>query len=65
MVLDPTTPFSTVRDWVRTRCPLLIYRLVSGHDIQIKDVNGDETDGLDECSLVYLPCWILVINGIF
>jgi hypothetical protein len=27
--------------------------LVSGHGVQIKDTNGDEFDGLDECS--FLP----------
>jgi hypothetical protein len=25
---------------------------VSGHGVQIKDMDGDEDDGLDECSLL-------------
>ena len=40
-------------------------RLVSGHGIQIKDMDGDESDGLDECLLLCLFGEIPVINGIF
>ena len=40
-------------------------RLVSGHGIQIKDMNGDESDGLDECSLLCLLGEMPVIDGIF
>ena len=29
--------------------PSLTPRLVSGHAVQIKDLDGDEDDGLDEC----------------
>jgi hypothetical protein len=31
---------------------VLVHCLVSGHGKQIKDMNGDESDGLDECSLL-------------
>lgn len=31
-----------------THCP------VSGHGVQIKDLDGDEIDGLDECLLLCL-----------
>lgn len=40
-------------------------RLVSGHGVQIKDTNGDESDGLDECSLLYLLGRMPVTNGVF
>jgi hypothetical protein len=40
-------------------------RLVSGHGVQIKDMDGDESDGLDECSLLCLLSGMPVINGIF
>ena len=38
--------------------------LVSGHGIQIKDLEGDELDGQDECSLLCLICGMPVTNGI-
>jgi hypothetical protein len=40
-------------------------RLVSGHGIQIKDLDADESDGLDECSFLCLLGGMPVINGIF
>ena len=40
-------------------------RLVSGHGVQIKDVDGDESDGLDECPLLYFLGGMPVVNGIF
>jgi hypothetical protein len=40
-------------------------RLVSGHGIQIKDLDADESDGLDECPLLCLLGGMPVINGIF
>jgi hypothetical protein len=33
---------------------VLIHCQVSGHGVQIKDTNGDEDDGLDECSVLCL-----------
>jgi hypothetical protein len=36
---------------------------VSGHGVQIKDTNGDEDDGLDECLLLCL-LGMHVTNGI-
>ena len=38
--------------------------LVSGHGVQIKDLNGDERDGFDECSLLCLLGGLLVTNRI-
>ena len=70
-MLSPTTPcFSTVRDRDRQSCDirltkLHIYpRLVSGHGIQIKDLHGDKSNGLDECPLLYLLGGVPVINGL-
>jgi len=37
---------------------------VSGHGVQIKDRDGDESDGLDECLLLYLLLGIAVTNEI-
>jgi hypothetical protein len=58
-MLNPATPFfCTVRHSAQRILmlfcidPLSIE--VSGHGVQIKDTNGDEDDGLDECSLVCL-----------
>ena len=48
---------------------LILFRIdslsteVSGHGVQIKDTDGDEDDGLDECSLLCL-LWIHVTYGI-
>jgi hypothetical protein len=38
-----------------SRCSILIHHLVCGHGIQIKDRDGDERDGLDECARSILP----------
>ena len=62
MMRNPMTHSSyTVRDhitWVRIRIDFFFFSstpgLVSGHAIQIKDLNGDEPDGLDECP--FFPC---------
>ena len=35
---------------------------VSGHGVQIKDKDGDESDGLDECLFLCLLLGIVVIN---
>jgi hypothetical protein len=35
---------------------------VSGHGVQIDDSDGDESDGLDECSLLSLLLGIPVTN---
>jgi hypothetical protein len=35
---------------------------VSGHGVQIKDTDGDESDGLDECLLLCLLLGIPVTN---
>ena len=35
---------------------------VSGHGVQIKDKDGDESDGLDECLLLCLLLGIAVTN---
>ena len=38
---------------------------VSGHAVQVKDLNGDESDGLDECSFLLRPFdWIPVMTRI-
>ena len=34
-------------------CPNINIILVSGHATQIEDQDGDELDGLDECSWLY------------
>ena len=34
-------------------CPNVNLILVSGHATQIKDEDGDESDGLDECLWIY------------
>ena len=34
---------------VHRQRPILTHYLVSGHGMQIKDLEGDEIDGLDEC----------------
>jgi hypothetical protein len=57
-MLNPATPFfCTVRHSAQRTLMLFCIDLlsieVSGHGVQIKDTNGDELDGLDECSL---PC---------
>ena len=60
-MLYPTTPsYFIVRDHrpaqVRSSSLFaLIPRLVSGHAIQIKDLDGDEDDGLDECLFFSVP----------
>ena len=44
---------------------LIESRLVSGHTTQVKDVDGDESDGLDECP--FFLCffgWIPVMTRI-
>jgi hypothetical protein len=55
-MLNPATPFfCTVRHY--TQRTLMLFSIdslsfeVSGHGVQIDDTNGDEADGLDECSL--------------
>jgi hypothetical protein len=35
---------------------------VSGHGVQIKDWDGDESDGLDECMLLWLLLGMAVAN---
>jgi len=64
-MLNPATPFScTVRHYAqRTLMTFCIDSLsieVSGHGVQIKDTDGDEHDGLDECTLpaccAFLEC---------
>ena len=65
---NPATPFlCTVRNYAqRTLILFCIDSLsieVSGHGVQIKDMDGDEDDGLDECSLLY-PLGIHVTNEI-
>jgi hypothetical protein len=42
---------------VHRRYSVLIYcqLTVSGHGVQIKDTDGDEADGLDECSSLLCP----------
>jgi hypothetical protein len=54
-MLNPATPFfCTVRHY--TQRALMLFCIdslsieVSGHGVQIKDMDGDELDGLDECS---------------
>jgi hypothetical protein len=58
-MLNPATPFfCTVRHY--TQRALMLFCIdslsieVSGHGVQIKDTDGDELDGLDECSLLCL-----------
>ena len=60
-MLNRATPFfCTVRHCAQRASMLLFCVLircqlkVSGHGMQIKDTNGDESDGLDECSLQLL-----------
>jgi hypothetical protein len=67
-MLKPATPFfCTVRHAQRT---LMLFCIdsrsieVSGHGVQIKDTNGDESDGLDECSLVWLLGMHVADDGI-
>jgi hypothetical protein len=43
---------------------MLVHCIVSGHGVQIKDTNGDEGDGLDECSLMCLLGGTPVTDGI-
>ena len=51
--------------FVRRQFSSLTPRLVSGHAVQIKDLDGDEDDGLDECPfLLCLFSEIPVINEI-
>jgi hypothetical protein len=47
---------------VRRQCPVLTHYLVSGHGMQINDLDGDEADGLDECQFVYLLLGTPVTN---
>lgn len=47
---------------VHRQCSVLTHYLVSGHGVQIKDKDGDESDGLDECLLLCLLLGILVTN---
>jgi hypothetical protein len=60
MVLNPATrSFFIVRDWawkVRRTLTMFAHCLVSGHGEHIKDTNGDELGGLDECSFLS-PLW--------
>jgi hypothetical protein len=42
----------------------LTHFVVSGHGVQIEDQNGDEPDGLDECSLPYIFSGMPVTNRI-
>jgi hypothetical protein len=49
-------------DVVQRQCVILTLYLVSGHGIQIKDMDGDESDGLDECMLLCLFLGIPVTN---
>ena len=58
-MLNPATPFfCTVCHCAQRKSmlfgidPLPIE--VSGHGRQIEDTNGDESDGLDECLLLFL-----------
>jgi hypothetical protein len=58
-MLDPATPFfCTVRHCAQRTlmlsCIDSLSTEVSGHGVQIKDTDGDEDDGLDECSLLCL-----------
>ena len=51
--------------FIHRRFSSLTPRLVSGHAVQIKDLDGDEDDGLDECLfLLCLFSGIPVMNGI-
>jgi hypothetical protein len=67
-MLNLMTPsFSTVRDsTLAIRCalrmPILIHCLVSGHALQVKDMSGQESNGLAECSLLYLLDGMPVAN---
>jgi hypothetical protein len=65
-MLDPATPFiCTVRHYPRRT--LMLFRIdslsieVSGHGVQIKDRDGNESDGLDECLLLCLLLGIPVL----
>jgi hypothetical protein len=56
-MFDPATPFfCTVRHYAQRT--LMLFRIdslsieVSGYGVQIKDIDGDESDGLDECLLL-------------
>ena len=70
MALNPGIPsFFIVRDTAWTVRRTLTMScigslLVSGHGVQIKDTNGDEVDGLDECLLLSLLGGMPVTNGI-
>ena len=66
-MLNPATPFfCTVRHYVQRT--LMLFGIdplsieVSGHGKQIKDWDGDESDGLDECLLLWLLLGITVTN---
>lgn len=43
---------------------MLAYYLVSGNSEQIKDTNGDEPDGIDECSLLCLLGGVILTTGL-
>lgn len=47
---------------VHRQCSVSTLYLVSGHGVQIKDRDGDESDGLDECLLLCFLLGILVTN---
>jgi hypothetical protein len=72
-MLYPTTlSYFIVRSHYTTRVrsidsfPSLTPRLDSGHAVQIKDLDGDEDDGLDECLfLLSLLSGISVMSRIF
>ena len=54
-MLNLTTPsFSTVRDSTKLEFEsfILTHCLVSGHALQVKDMSGQESNGLAECSLL-------------
>jgi hypothetical protein len=59
-MLNPATRFfCTVRHYARRTSMRFCIDSpsieVSGHGVQIKDMDGDEDDGLDECSLLHVP----------
>jgi hypothetical protein len=47
---------------VHWECPILTHRLVSGHALQVKDMSGQESNGLAECSLLRPPDGMPVTN---
>jgi hypothetical protein len=53
---NPATPYSFIVSVVLAHMvifPNINLIIVSGHAIQIKDKDGDELDGFDECSWFY------------